>query len=802
MFSQLWMPRAKSDPQRPPLTRETRLYVGAVIVAGAVLLVQLSPREYPHPFITLTLLSATLALAVFKLRLPVASGRSPMSMACATDFTALLIAGPDVAMMIAAAGVLLQCTVRVRRAQPLYRTAFSIAAVVVAVQAAGWVWRVLGGSVVTFGVATTVAPLSAAAMTYFLVNSGLVAGAVALSGAASPARAWYREFFWSAPTYFVAAGAAAVVALITTHEAYVLLPLAALPIYVSYRAYQVSVRRIEEERRHGEELAGMITTTQEALARATHSEAALAAEKERLAIESARLAVTLRTISDGVVSVDTRGSVLLMNDGAEKLTALTRGQMTDGHVGAIFAALDLPPSAYEPALHRVLVDGHSVHLRGDVLVSDGATRLVEVTGTPTRDSDGCVAGAVWVLRDVSDAARLEYERAKAARLESLGILAGGLAHDFNNLLMGVVGNLSAAQTLVRPDEQRLVTRLRQAEAACVRARTVTSQLLTFAKGGAPVKQTASIRELTVECTRFALSGSPVAPQFVVAPDVWSADVDTGQISQVIHNLVLNAMQAMPGGGIVEVGLQNIELGPDAQDTEMALVPGNYVQLTVRDNGPGIPPEHLTLIFDPYFTTKEKGSGLGLAISYSIVRAHGGAITVKSDLGFGSCFTVYLRASTDEVKMEPAVRSLPLRTGSGRVLLMDDDPMVAEVACEMLQSLGHTAEVATSGRDAIEQFRQAESRGEPFDAVILDLTVPGGMGGAETLPHIKSIRADVPVLVTSGYAEDSVLARFRDYGFDSVLPKPFSIPDLRKALEEAGVCAHLDSGRGQLRLAIG
>jgi CheY-like chemotaxis protein len=318
---------------------------------------------------------------------------------------------------------------------------------------------------------------------------------------------------------------------------------------------------------------------------------------------------------------------------------------------------------------------------------------------------------------------------------------------------------------------------------------VTNQLLTFAKGGAPVKTSASIHELVTECARFCLSGSPVAPRFEVDKGLWSAEVDTVQIGQVVQNLVLNAMQAMlPAGGVLQISLRNVHVDNDSQPSRTPLVPGRYVCLTVKDSGQGISEEHLTRIFDPYFTTKEKGSGLGLAISYSIVRAHDGVITVDSELGVGSRFSVYLPASakTAAAGLDARPRTHGARRPGGRVLLMDDEPMVGEVAQEMLQSLGYETELATSGQEAIERFRDAEERGEPFVAVILDLTVPGGMGGAEAVTHIKNIRADVPVVVTSGYADDPVMAHFRDYGFDAVLPKPFPIPQLRRALEELDV----------------
>jgi len=760
------------------------LYVGCVTVLGVVLLVRFTPLTYPNPVLASAVLCVSIFLSMFKLRLPLGRGVSTMSMACAADLVALMTMGADVAMVTASTSVLLQCTVRVRRSQPLYRAAFSVASVAVTAQASGWVWRALDGSLAAPTITTLLVPLVATTAGYFLVNTALVATAVGLSNGESPVRAWHREFFWSAPSYFLSGAAAGVVGLIVQHNAYILLPLAFVPLYVSYRAYQLSLRRIDEERRHAAELAEMIVTTQEALARATQSEAALAAEKERLVLESSRLAVTVQTIRDGVMTVDRNGSVLLINEEATKLAALATGSPDERPIMSMLSALLFSPAAAEDALRRLWVEGEPFRLRNDVPL-DGPVPLVEVTGTPTHDADGHMAGAVWVLRDITHIARAEQERAKAAHLESIGVLAGGLAHDFNNILTGIVGNLSLAESLVRPDEPALAARLSHAAAACTRARGVTKQLLTFAKGGVPIKTTASVHELVVECTEFALTGSPVAPRFSIAPDLRAAIVDLDQIGQVVHNLVLNAMQAMPRGGVVDVALQNTEIAAGTPPTGTTLKAGRYVCLTVQDHGHGITPQHLDRIFDPYFTTKEKGSGLGLAICYSIVNAHGGAITVDSQPGEGARFTIYLPASTRSVTRDVKHRPTVVRRLGGRVLLMDDDAMVAEVAQEMLQSLGYTAEVAVHGEDAIDRFRAAEARGEPFDIVILDLTVPGGMGGAEAVPHIRSMRSDVTVFVTSGYTDDSVLARFRDYGFDGMLAKPFAVSDLRRMLENAG-----------------
>jgi len=578
-----------------------------------------------------------------------------------------------------------------------------------------------------------------------------------------------------------AAGMAWLLTITTKNAVLAGLPLAAFALYFAYRAYDIWTRRLDEERRHAAQLSAAAQAAQEALARAILSEAALGAEKERLALQTTRMAATLRTIGDGVITVNEAGSVLLMNEAAESLTGLTRARTLDKPVQAIFDALGYAPDVTTKSLKRVLVEGQPVQLRHDVANASIERRLVDVTGTPTRDADARVTGAVWVIRDVGDGARLEMERSRATRLESLGILAGGLAHDFNNILVGVVGNLSLAQGMLRDEDASIATRLAEAEVACMRARGVTNQLLTFAKGGAPVKTTASMPELVVECARFALSGSAVAPRFSFDPSVWSAEVDVTQTGQVVHNLVLNAMQAMPRGGVVTIGLENVEVTSADRWRAAGIAPGDYVRLSVEDTGPGIEPQHLGHIFDPYYTTKEKASGLGLAISYSIVRAHGGLITVDSRPGDGCRFDVYVPANRRSVI--DVAHPKPQRR-AGRILLMDDDTEVIEVTRDMLQMLGYDAEMTECGTTAIERFREETERGCAFDAVVLDLTVPGGMGGADAVRGIRAIRPDVPVVVTSGYADDAVLAHFREYGFDGVLPKPFGMADLTRALQEA------------------
>ena len=768
---------------RDSMPQRARMLIWAVIATGALVLCARWPTAAPSPSLATFLVLSSVALSLFKLRLPLVRSHATISMAYTIDFAALLLCGADVAMVVASVGVLVQCTVRVKVSQPPVRMVYSVAAAILSVQAAGAVWTALQGDLGPLQFGTTLAPMVVAAVVYFVVNTGLIALAIATTTDADPFKLWHGEFLWSAPSCFLSAAAGTMIAIVVSHGAYALLALVLLPVYISQRAYQASIERIDTERSHADSLSTMVMTTQDALQRATASEKALHAEKERLALERTRMSITLETIADAVITVDRSGHVLLLNKSAATMAQCEPGEGVDRPVSELFGAIGLRPALFEPALARVQQGGETVQLRSSR--DNTTTRVLEITGTPMRDADDQPAGAVWVLRDVTDAVQMEQERSKAARLESLGVLAGGLAHDFNNMLMGVVGNLSLARTLIGHDEEGLTHRLGEAEAACVRARGVTGQLLTFAKGGSPVKTTASLEELVTECARFALSGSPVAARYSIEPNLWNADVDTVQISQVVHNLVLNAVQAMPGGGMIDIALNNVRVNDDS-NAPAQLRHGAYVRLSIQDQGPGIAFDHLPHIFEPYFTTKKKGSGLGLAISSSIVRAHGGTIIVESSPSDGSRFSVYLPASvmlatTSKPRTEAAVSGC-----SGRVLLMDDDAAVTDVAGGMLESLGYQTVSAPCGKTAIERLMEADAAGEPFDLVILDLTVPGGMGGQETITHVRAIRPDVPVIVTSGYADNSVLSNYVKYGFDGVLPKPFTIPDLRTAIQNAVV----------------
>ncbi|HWB60204.1 MAG TPA: ATP-binding protein, partial [Chthoniobacteraceae bacterium] len=364
--------------------------------------------------------------------------------------------------------------------------------------------------------------------------------------------------------------------------------------------------------------------------------------------------------------------------------------------------------------------------------------------------------------------------------ESLGIAAGGIAHDFNNLLTGIIGNLSLSLMTCDPEDD-MHDRLSTAKKASIRAQELAQQLLTFAKGGAPVKKTSSIGQLIEETVNFTITGTNVLKEIRIPATLWPVDIDSGQISQVVANLVLNAEQAMPAGGTVRVCSENFTLAQE-DATLSYLRPGRFVKITVQDEGIGIPQEYIKKIFDPYFTTKPKGSGLGLATAYSIIKSHDGMITVDSAAGTGSTFSIYLPASDKEVVGDKPNTQTPL-TGSGKILIMDDEEVICELVNHTLSPIGYAVTETRDAASCVRQYAEAMLSGHPFDAVIMDLTIPGGVGGREAVKQLLEIDPNVRAIVSSGYATDPVMSRHREYGFCAMLAKPYEISDLAKIVHE-------------------
>ncbi len=505
-------------------------------------------------------------------------------------------------------------------------------------------------------------------------------------------------------------------------------------------------------------------------------EDALFAEKERLAI-------TLRAIADGVLATDSAGHVVLMNAVAERLTGWTQEEAV-GHLWREVAPLLLEPmrAAGPDPIAQVLRTGVTAVFDQLLLLRarSGGECLLTLSAAPIRDREEHITGVVLVLRDTTEQRQLAQQRQRAEKLESLGVLAGGIAHDFNNFLTTAMGNLSLARYGL-PADSPVAHKLDEAEEAILRARGLTQQLLTFSKGGAPVRKAASIAEVIMDTTVFALTGSAVQYHVELATDLWPVIIDTGQISQVVHNLVMNAAQAMAGEGDLTVTVQNTTLGEQDAD---ALPPGAYIRFAVQDTGPGIAPENVAKIFDPYFTTKSEGSGLGLSVCYSIVHNHGGDIQVHSTPGAGTIFTVLLPAAPDaHAEAVPPVPPPPLATRTRRILIMDDDTQIREMLEEIVTTLGFVAQGAANGEEMLAHYTEAQAAHAGYDIVLMDLTIRGGMGGKDAIAQLLTRDPAACAIVSSGYATDPIMSEYARYGFKGVITKPFRVDELLKVINE-------------------
>ncbi len=503
----------------------------------------------------------------------------------------------------------------------------------------------------------------------------------------------------------------------------------------------------------------------------------------QLADESERLQVILQSIADGVIAVDIEGEIVLLNRVASELTGWSNDESRGCRLEDVFSVKALRTGmAIENLLAPILSQARKRVIEGDLLLKARDGREIQVTesAAPLTDNNDKVIGAVIAFRDVSDQRLMEEELAKTKKLESVGVLAGGIAHDFNNLLTVILGNLSLAR-MEAEGYGELHQHLVDAEKASLRARDLTLQLLTFSRGGAPVKRRVDLSELIRESAIFVARGTRVQLDFLVAENLWPALVDEGQIGQVLDNLVINGIQAMPEGGVITISAVNVEIG---EESPFPLAPGKFIQISIEDRGDGIEDALLERIFDPYFTTKESGNGLGLAICYAIVSKHGGYLGVHSVLGKGAVFDVYLPAvDSTEGLAEPHEQPVQTQQAGGRILVMDDEEMVLKVMQSMLQVLGYEVVTVEEGRRAIEVYQEAMDTDDAFDAVIFDLTVPGGMSGEEAVVRLRKIDPSLKAIVSSGYSRHAVMAAYKQYGFDGVVAKPYRLYDLSNVLQE-------------------
>jgi PAS domain S-box-containing protein len=506
--------------------------------------------------------------------------------------------------------------------------------------------------------------------------------------------------------------------------------------------------------------------------------------------EKQRIELILRLMADGVVVVDREGRVQLLNRVAEELSGWQNADAAGKPVSEVVRLVNdksrLPFDS--PALRSMDLGSYFPPKDGTVILSRANTeQAVAASASPLRDGENKIVGAVMILRDLSakQLVAAEAEQLQQERLDPVGTLAGGIAHEFNNIFTVVIGNLSLAKMFLEP-EDKVYPLVDKSEQESLRAKELTRQLLTFSKGGAPVKK--PLAPSVMIQTAVQKCGPDKSPRckLVLPGDLWAMDVDEGQVGQAMDHLLAHAFEAMPEGGDVVISAENLEIGVD---TKLPLSPGRYVKVSVRDHGPGLDPERLKSIFDPFSTLKKSLSGLGLAAVYSIVKRHQGHIEVDSHLGKGTTFLLYLPASAQEAKADAAPAAPAAKPkddvieGSGRVLIMDDEEPVRFAISNMLQLIGYEVTETADGAQAVESYRRAKAEGKPFDAVVFDLVVPNGMGGKEAMQKLLELDPKAKAVVSSGYSHDPVMAYHRHYGFTGAIGKPYTLAQLSRVMNE-------------------
>ncbi|OAQ21799.1 PhnD/SsuA/transferrin family substrate-binding protein [Thermosulfurimonas dismutans] len=544
------------------------------------------------------------------------------------------------------------------------------------------------------------------------------------------------------------------------------------------RAYQ----ELKKHRNHLESLVSERTLHLEKTTRNLEEEVEERRRAERATSEEKeRLAVILRSLTDAVIVTDITGRITLLNPAAERLLEIS-AQIALGKSFCELISLktkEKKSRLCRDILHWASVENKLISFKeAELKLPSGRTLLVEGVATPVHSEANEVLGSVIVLRDITARKRLEEEALKASRLETLSLLASGVAHDFNNLLSAIVGYLNVIRLKLK--DRELEETVNKAERACFTAKTLTRELLTYTTGGGPVKRMVSLVECIQENISFALSGSKIKAEIDFPLDLWPTEVDPDQMSICLHNILLNARQVMPEGGKVYIRARNVKLD---SPNPFGLPPGPYLEIEIEDTGPGIPENILPHIFEPFFTTKEGGSGLGLFSCHRIVEAHNGRILAESPPGKGAIFRILLPANPEgKVETHEKPYEAGTKTCSARILIMDDEEGVREPVAEILRLSGFEVETAENGERALTIFKQALDAGTPFDLVILDLTVPGGLGGRDLLPKLRKLFPEVKAIVVSGYSQDPVMEKYKEFGFNGAIIKPFSHQALLATIE--------------------
>lgn len=506
-------------------------------------------------------------------------------------------------------------------------------------------------------------------------------------------------------------------------------------------------------------------------------------EQQRIQFTDTVLTSHLETTLAGILVIAPDQTTLISNKRFQKMWGLSP-QATDPYHDALQNKTILDklkdPDAFSTNV-QYLYEHPDKHHTDTIHLKD--SRIFEYHSAPLYDINEKRLGRIWYFRDISQVKQQETERLKIKKLESIGILAGGIAHDFNNLLTAILGNIESSSQHV-PRQNRATPLLKHAEEACLHARSLTMQLITFAKGGAPVKEIVQLSKIIKDCCNFSLNGSNVDYHFTMTNNMWQVECDTAQLNQVIRNLIINARQAMPEGGTIEVTCDNIQ----HPGTEY-LIAGDYVRISIQDHGTGISDKILPKIFDPYFSTKDvsadKGRGLGLAIVYSIINKHKGHIKIESQEERGATVTIFLPAYRFEnIQCDKNPASLPQTARKCKVLVMDDEEMVRNVMKVLLETLGHEVIMAEDGLQAVNLYRELQNHSHPVDLVIMDLAIPAGMGGKETAEQLLQLDPHARLIVASGYSNDPVMANYKEHGFKAAVAKPFILDELELVINKS------------------
>jgi PAS domain S-box-containing protein len=503
--------------------------------------------------------------------------------------------------------------------------------------------------------------------------------------------------------------------------------------------------------------------------------------EEAIAVEKERLAVTLRSIGDGVITTDTKGNVVIMNKVAEELTGWKQNDAQGKPITSVFTIInENTRKPHENPVEKVLANGQIIELENHTLLisRDGTERVVADSGAPIKDESDVTIGVVLVFRDITEKQILVETTQRNQKLESLGLIAGGIAHNFNNLMGAVFGYIDMASEASKDDKVRRY--LSKAGNSIDRAKGLTAQLLTFAQGGGPVRQVTPLAPFIHDTAQSTLSRLNVPCTFDIADDLRPCSIDKTQIGQVFDSVIINAHEAMPNGGSIDLSAINVSFEENEHPT---LGKGDYVRISFKDYGIGIQRENLSRIFDPFYTTKPMGQGLGLATCHSIVKSHGGAIDVESEPGKGTTFHMYVPASS-EIGSSTTAKSATGNLGaSGTFIIMDDEEALRETVSDMLEKFGYSVVCKENGRDTVDFYIEETKAERAFAGLILDLTIPRGMGGKATVAEIRKLNTDIPIFVASGYADDPVMKNPAEYGFTASICKPFKKAELSEMLEK-------------------